>query len=260
VTSPARRPPPLVIGGLAAVAVAVVIGLVLVQRVGTTYRDGLEVAADSARLIGDAAGPIDQMTTDLIAFAGTADTGLADARTLLQSAATSIDELGAASRDDLAATTEGLASLADRVAGVLETIEGFIPGDRDSTAEDLRRIADGLEPVPAELRDLGTQLQQTAVELRDADPTLAAVAVSVRDLGADLQELAPSVDQLGTAASRLVARVDVARDRVRLDLWLARIVVVLVGAVLAIGLWIGWRRGAPAPPAAGEDEVPGSLG
>ena len=133
---------------------------------------------------------------------------------LLASAATSIDQLGEASRDDLAVTAEGLASLADRVAGVLEAIEGFIPGDRDSTAEDLRKIADGLEPVPAELRDLGTQLQETATELRAADPTLAAVATSVNDLGADLGKLAPSVAELGTAAARLVERVDAARDRV----------------------------------------------
>ena len=71
------------IGGLAAIVVAVVIGLVLVQRVGTTYRDGLDVAAESARLLGDAAGPINQMTTDLVDFAGTAETGITDARSLL---------------------------------------------------------------------------------------------------------------------------------------------------------------------------------
>ncbi len=247
------------IGGLAAVVVAVVLGLVLVQRVGTTYRDGLDVAAESARLLGDAAGPIDQMTTDLVAFASTAGTGITDARALLQSAATSLDDLGAASRDDLAVTTEGLASLADRVAGVLETIEDFIPGDRDSTAEDLRKIADGLEPVPAELRDLGTQLQQTATELRDADPTLAAVAASVTDLGTDLEQLAPSIAELGTAAGRLVEHVDAARDRVDLDLWLARAVVVLLGAVLAIGLWVGWRRGLASPPPPEPAAVPGSA-
>ncbi len=238
--------------------VAVVIGLVLVQRVGTTYRDGLDVAAESARLLGDAAGPIDQMTSDLVAFADTAGTGITDARALLQSAATSLDDLGAAARDDLAVTTEGLASLADRVAGVLETIEDFIPGNRDSTAEDLRKIADGLEPVPAELRDLGTQLQQTATELRDADPTLAAVAASVADLGNDLEQLAPSIAELGTAADRLVERVDAARDRVDLDLWLARAVVVLLGAVLAIGLWVGWRRGLAPPPPLEPAAVPGS--
>ena len=194
------------IGGLAAIVVAVVIGLVLVQRVGTTYRDGLDVAADSARLLGDAAGPINQMTTDLVDFAGTADTGIADARSLLQSAATSLDQLGAASRDDLAVTAEGLASLGDRVAGVLETIEGFIPGDRDSTAEDLRKIADGLEPVPAELRDLGTQLQQTADRAPRRRPDAGRRRHSVADLGADLEDLEPSVAELGTAATRLVER------------------------------------------------------
>jgi ABC-type transporter Mla subunit MlaD len=247
-----------VIGGLAAIVVAVVIGLVLVQRVGTTYRDGLDVAAESARLLGDAAGPINEMTTDLVDFAGTADSGITDARSLLQSAGTSLDQLGAAARDDLALTAEGLASLGDRVAGVLETIEGFIPGNRDSTAEDLRKIAEGLEPVPAELRELGTQLQQTATELREADPTLAAVATSVGALGDDLEALEPSVVELGTAATRLVGRVDAARDRVDLDLWLARIVVVLVGAVLAIGLWVGWRRGAPILPPDDAAAVAGS--
>ena len=248
------------IGGLAAVVVAVVLGLVLVQRVGTTYRDGLDVAAESARLLGDAAGPIDQMTTDLVAFAGTAGTGITDARALLQSAATSLDDLGAASRDDLAVTTEGLASLADRVAGVLETIEDFIPGDRDSTAEDLRKIADGLEPVPAELRDLGTQLQQTATELRDADPTLAAVAASVADLGADLEQLAPSIAELGTAAGRpRRARRRGARPRRPRPLAGRALVVVLLGAVLAIGLWVGWRRGLASPPPDEPAAVPGSA-
>ena len=44
-----RSPSRLLIVGLVAVAAFVVVGLVLVQRVGTTYADGLEVAADSAR-------------------------------------------------------------------------------------------------------------------------------------------------------------------------------------------------------------------
>jgi len=232
----------LLLGGLVAVGLAVVLGLVLVQRVGTTYRDGLDVAAESATLAADGAAPIAAIASDLVEFAAVAERGIGDTRQLLGTVQTSLDQLGQAAQDDLAVTTEGLASLADRVAGVIESIERFIPGDRASAAEDLRAISDGLGPVPDELRALGAQLQTTATELGALDPTLADVATTVRDLGASLRELAPSVDELEVTAERLVTRVDDARDRVALDLWLARAVVVLTGVVLAIGLVLAARR------------------
>jgi ABC-type transporter Mla subunit MlaD len=224
------------------VAVAVILGLVLVQRIGTTYRDGLDVAAESAALAADGAAPIVAITDELVAFAAVAETGIQDTRRLLATAETSLAQLGAAAEDDLAVTTEGLGSLADRVADVIGSIERFIPGDRASAAEDLRTIADGLQPVPDELRALGVQLQQTADELGALDPTLVDVAATVSELGDALAELAPSVDELAVAAARLVTRVDDARSRVALDLWLARLVIVLVGAVLAIGLLLAARR------------------
>jgi ABC-type transporter Mla subunit MlaD len=217
---------------------------VLVQRVGTTYRDGLDVAAESAALAADAAAPVVAITDELVAFAGVAETGIEDARQLLSTAQTSLDQLGTAAEEDLALTTEGLGSLADRVADVIGSIERFIPGDRASAAEDLRTIADGLQPVPDELRALGAQLQRTADELAALDPTLEDVAETVSDLGDALAELSPSVGGLAAAAERLVSRVDDARSRVALDLWLARLVVVLVGAVLAIGLLLAARRPA----------------
>jgi hypothetical protein len=137
--------------GLAAVALAVALGLVLVQRVGTTYRDGLDVAAESAALAADGAEPLAAMTVELVAFADVAETGIADARRLLTTTQTSLDQLGVSAREDLAVTTEGLASLADRVSGVIESIERFVPGGSSSAADDLRAIADGLEPVPGQL-------------------------------------------------------------------------------------------------------------
>jgi ABC-type transporter Mla subunit MlaD len=236
--------PPLLVVGLAAVAVAVLVGLVLVQRVGTTYRDGLAIAGESAALAAEGTAPIAAMTAELVEFAIVAESGIDDARQLLGSAQTSLDQLGAAARDDLALTTEGLGSLADRVARALESIERFIPGDTTSAAEDLRIIADGLAPVPDDLRTLGTQLQATADELGALDPTLAEVATTVGDLGDELAELSPSVDALAKTAELLVTRVEDARSRVTVDLWLARVVVVLVGAVLAIGLVISSRRTA----------------
>jgi hypothetical protein len=231
------------------VVVAVIAGLVLVQRVATTYRDGLDVAADSAALAVDASEPIESIADDLVAFARAAETGIADARAIVASAQVSVAQLGAAAQDELAETTEGVASLADRTAGVIESIERFIPGDRQSAAEDLRRIADGLEPVPDELRALGVQLEQTAAELAAADPTLATLETTVASLGDDLAAMAPTIDDLAATADLLAARVDDARSRVGLDLWLARLVIVLVGAVLAIALVLIETRTSPRPGA-----------
>lgn len=228
--------------GLVAVVAAVVAGLVLVQRVGTTYKDGLTVAGDSAALAVDAVDPLRSITADLVAFAAAAEIGVADARVVLASARESLDQLGAAAQAELAETTEGVASVAADIAGVVERFEDLIPGNRDSAAEDLRQIADNLEPVPAELRRLGVQLQATADDLGAALPTLDELETTVAELGDDLEALAPAVDDLSATADLLAARVDDASSRVRTDLWLARLVVVLIGVVLAVALLLTDRR------------------
>lgn len=240
-----RRSGLLLVVGLAAVAGAVAAGLVLVQRVGTTYEDGLIVASDSAALAVDAADPLREISTDLVAFARVAETGVADATAVLTSAMESLDQLGAAAQEELAQTTEGVASVADDIAAVVERVEDFIPGNRDSAAEDLRQIADNLEPVPAALQSLGVQLQLTADELGAALPTLGELETTIAELGDNLAALAPSVDELAATADLLATRVDDARDRVATDLWLARAVVVLIGLVMAVALLLADRRARP---------------
>ena len=83
-------------------AAFVVVGLVLVQRFGTTYEDGLEVAADSAALAVDAAEPLASMTDNLADFARVAETGIEEARSIVASAQVSIDQLGESAATDLA--------------------------------------------------------------------------------------------------------------------------------------------------------------
>ncbi len=55
-------------------------------------------------------------------------------------------------------------------------------------------------------------------------------------LGDDLVALSPTIAELSATAATLAARVEDAKDRVQLDLWLARLVIVLVGAIFAVGL------------------------
>jgi chromosome segregation ATPase len=158
----------------------------------------------------------------------------------LASTQESLEQLGGAAGTELAGTTEGVASLSARVAGVFESIERLIPGNRQSAAEDLRRISDGLAPVPGELRQLGAQLETTAADLEAADSTMVELEESVGRLADDLEKLAPTVQDLAAGADRLVERVDDAQGRVSVDLWLARIAI--IGAVLAIGLLLAGRR------------------
>jgi hypothetical protein len=155
---------------------------------------------------------------------------------VLASAQVSVDQLGQALADEVADTTEGVASLADRVAGFIETVERFIPGNRSSAAEDLRQIAEGLAPVPDELRALGAQLQSTAEQLAEIDATLVEMRDAVASLGDDLVELQPTINEISDTTELLVQRVDDAQSRVSVDLWLARLVVILIGAILATGL------------------------
>ena len=241
--------------GLAGIVVAVVLSLILVERLGTTYQDGLDVAADAAALAAGAADPVRELTEDLSALTDTIAQGLAEAGSVADSAEASLSQLGESAATDLAATVEGLASLADRVAGVVESVERFIPGDIVSAAEDLRQIADSLAPISDSLRSLGAQLEATAAQLADFETTIAELETQVADLAADLDELAPSADRLADAAASLADRVEEAQERVDSSMWLARLIVVLLGVVLALILLLASRPGVPTAVSGGSGSV-----
>lgn len=71
-------------------------------------------------------------------------------------------DLATALQTNLAGGVDGTAGVADDLARFVEVVERFIPGNRDSLAEDLRRVADGLAPLPNQLRVLGQRLGATS--------------------------------------------------------------------------------------------------
>jgi methyl-accepting chemotaxis protein len=213
--------------------VATVMTLILVQRFGRTYEDGLEVTTESAELVADSVEPVQLLVNDLTDLADALGDGIEGTRVLLATVGDTTDAIGNASSTNLADTADGAAGVADDLAGVLETIERFIPGDSQSVAEELRTLADGLEPVAEQLRDLGDELQSGAVQLEEADTTLEQLSVSVADVSAGIDELVPAFDRLQVTASDLAVRADEATDRVGTDLWLLRMVVVVLGLALA---------------------------
>jgi uncharacterized protein YukE len=214
--------------------IATVVTLILVQRFGQTYRDGLEVTTQSAELVVDSVEPARLLAEDLASLADALAEGIEATRTLFATTSETLAAIGEASSTNIADSAEGAASVADDLAGWLETIERFIPGNSDSVAEALRTFADGLEPVAEQLRTLGNQLETSAQQLEQADATLDQLALSVADVAAGIDELMPVFDELEATANDLEQRANDASDRVAGDLWLLRLVVVVLGVALTL--------------------------
>ena len=219
----------MVVTAIAAMAVA----LVLVQRLSVTYRDGLAVTEASAVLVADSVEPISTLSEDLAELALTLVESLELAQSLVESAEATLADLGAASATNLSDSATAAADIADRLAVTLETIERFIPGDSESIGEELRAFADGLEPVSEQLRTIGERLTTVSSELGTGQATLADLAVQLDVIATDIDGLGPTFDALGATAEDLQVRADAASDRIGLDLWLGRFLIVSLGVVFA---------------------------
>jgi hypothetical protein len=219
---------------VASAVVATVVLLVLVQRLGTTYRDGLIVTEQSASLVAEATEPVQALSQDLAGLAVVVVDGLELAESQLATTQEAVNAAGVASETNLAQTAEAAADVADRLAGFLEQIERLIPGNRESVAEELRSFADGLEPVAEQLREVGGSLVGTASDLDDTRAALAVLAAQLDVVATDIVELEPSFEALETTATDLQARATAASDRMDLDLWLMRILIIAGGALFVV--------------------------
>ncbi|MEN9506308.1 MAG: hypothetical protein RI958_2234 [Actinomycetota bacterium] len=217
----------LTVSALAVVGTA--LGLVFVDRTAVTYRDGLEVARDSAAVVATVTDSVEVLAADVADLAGAAADTLDQAGVLIESGSESAEQIGIALGTNLAEGVEGTANIASGLAGFIEAIERFIPGDSRSLGEDLRAIATGLEPVPGQLRSLGDQLISTSVELEASKEQLAVVAGELDALTVGLEGAAASLAEVDRLAASIEASAEDALDRSRADLWVLRILVLVLG-------------------------------
>ncbi len=216
---------------------ATIVSIVLVERFSTTYEDGLTVTEESAALVADAVEPLHTLADDLAGLALTLVDGLELAQSVIDSTTDILATTGDAFSTNLATSAEAAADVADRLADVLELIERLIPGESQSIAEELRSFADGLAPVADQLRVIGSELTTAATNLDESQATLSDLAEQVGTLAADISGLTPQFDALEATASDLQMRAAAASDRMGLDLWLIRILILSVGAVfVAFGI------------------------
>lgn len=258
-TTAGRRRDPvasIAIGIAVAAVVATLAGLVLVERLGTTYRDALDVTVDTADLAAEVAGQVVALPDALAQLTRDLNAVLDQVRELTEIAAETGAGLADALATNVALTVEGTAAVADRAAEVIETIERFIPGDSESLAEDLRDVADGLAPVPEQLRDLAGRLDDGAATLAATVDDLDVLDARLSRLAVDITTAAGSLADLTGLAADLQADARAARNRVDGDLWLLRIIVVASGAavgLVALGFWRVQRR--LPPPGSAPTEI-----
>jgi methyl-accepting chemotaxis protein len=258
----ARRKDPVAVSQhlLTTVAALAVVGtilaLLLAQRLGTTYRDGLDITADGARVAALGATSAEDLATDLLALVDSSGTSLAEARDLVLVASDVTSDLGTALGTNVADGVAGTSSIADSMAGFIEAVERFIPGDRDSLAEDLRTLSDGLEPVPDQLRSLATQLEDSSIELDAAAASLDAITDTLDSLAASIREAQVALGEVETLSEDVAVRATAALDRSSTDLWLVRVLVLVLGLGVA-GAAIAGRRAVELLAARG---TPGAGG
>jgi hypothetical protein len=228
-TSATDRAQRLLLGLAALAVVGTLLALVLVQRVGNTYRDGLEVARDGAEVASVSTATARQLASDVAELARAASSGLEQTRILIELVADSTADVGAALGTNLATAVEGIANIANGMAGFIETIERLIPGDSQSLAEDLRSLAEGLEPVPDQLRSLGDQLLATSDQLLAANESLREVEAQLDVLAVSIDDAQATLVEVDALAADVAVRADLALDRSQLDLWLLRMLIVVLG-------------------------------
>lgn len=218
-----------------AVMVAAILSAIVAERTLASVSDGLHVADTATVAAAAAVGPAGQLADDLSSLADSLAQGTKAAARLADTASTSTGQVAIAAQDNLATTLDGLAKTANRLATATERIERLIPGDaKPSAADELRDVADGLEPTADQLRDIGTQLDTASSDLADIADQLETSAKDVAAIGADIDEAKATIDTLPGLVAEVQTSVDRTQDRLATDLWLIRLLIVaLTFAVLS---------------------------
>lgn len=231
-----------ILGWVAVLALAgTVLGLVFVSRMATTYRDGLAVARQGADVGALGATSASELARTVSGLVDNAAVTLGQAADLVAIAGTSADQVSEAMGTNLATAVDGTADIADELASVIEAIEWAIPGDRDSLAEDLRDLADGLEPLPEQLRSLGDQLATAGDDLDAAGPVVDDAVAQLGALATQIDAARTTLAEVQQLANDVAARAAAAEDRSDGDIWLLRVLVVVLG-LGAVGVCLAGRR------------------
>ena len=215
---------------------ATIVGLILVERLGDRYRAALDIATEAADIAAEAADSVVSFPAD-VAEVTDAVAEITGRRARRREHRRGFDARHLrGSTDQPRRFGERHGGRGESRASLIESIERFIPGDVESLGEELRTIADGLEPVPAELVDLGDQLADGAADLDEAAATLETLEGRLQTVSGSIAAATSAIQRVPDVAEELRDEANRTRDRVDADLWFMRLGVLFTGlTVVGIG-------------------------
>lgn len=256
----------LAVVGLLIAVVAPVVGWRLVGRFERTLDESLTIVGDSLVTLEDTIALADELID------GVSD-GLIATEEALDAAVTSFDDAEALVAEldtligEVAPTIENVASAVGDVADVGATIDdvlgrlGDLPFGPDydpatPLGEELGRIADDLSPVASSLTDTSSELGTLVSGTDDLATEVGALADAVGQVNDDLAGSGVLLDQYLASTRSAQELADTARDDLEGDVALARVLIVVLAIVVALGqivpYWYGTelvlasRRATPA--------------
>jgi hypothetical protein len=227
----------LLLVAVGAVVVATVAGLVLVQRLEQRLRDTLVVAGEALDTAEAVIDPAQRLAADLGILTAQVRSLTANGADLAATATLATRDVAAALGGNLRDSVTNAASVADRTAGFVERVERFIPGDAaPSLADDLRGLAEGLEPVPQQLLDLSARLATAATSLDRAAADLDAADPALTDLVADIEAAEAALAAVPLRIEDTRASLEAAESGLGGDAWVLRILLVAAGLAGVVAL------------------------
>lgn len=249
--------------GIVASMIGVIVGMQLVAQIDTALGRSLALTADSLRTV-DASLQIAEDTVGLLGE------GIGEAERTSRGLVTTIDEgeqalgsiadlTGTELADSLEAIDDSMPALIQVAAAIDTSLSALSqvpfgpPYDPERPFdESMRSLQDSLDGLPERLRDQAVLIDDASANLADLGTGTTAIADSLSELDAGLTQamgLLQGYSATATQARELIGETERQLSR---QATLARIMVAVVGLVIALGqivpLYFGWllRRHAEA--------------
>lgn len=241
--------------GLLLAAVGTFVAWQLVGDVNDATADTLDVTVESLQslddalvltedLLGSTSESLTAVETNLEAVSGTLESGtdvIGDVGDLASTTGPALD--------DVSTTLRQLEVIGAQVDGALSGLSA-LPLGPDYDAENglgttFGRVADDLEPLPAQFAETSESLTEFEGSLAELEVELVTLTETVGGVNDDLAESEQLIDDYRTTVSRARDVAERSRDDLEQDETALRIIIVLAGlnfaATQIVPFWLGWQ-------------------
>ncbi len=248
-------------------AVTCLIGIVVAwQFVGDlahTTRSSLVIVGDTLDTVDDTLDVADSVIQSVDGGIETVQQSLTTMATAVENGAETLDVVAdltanlAPNLEQIDRGLGGLQSTVDVVDGVLQQLSDLPFGpDYDpetGLASSVQALRDDLQPITEDLANASPSLRELAASSDEALDRLDELAADLDSLGESLSESRELIERYRQSTADAAALAAGTVDDLDRDVWLSRVLIVILGVAIAVGQIAPFRIGrelarTPAPP------------